>query len=101
MHQNLQAQFKNRTVCKRYVALVGWYCGGKRRISRIPLRPDPEDRPRQVVDVHHGKPAVTDYRVLRYGGCKGGLRTTPTVVSFVPKPGVPINCVSIRPIRLV
>ena len=40
-----------------------------------------------MVDVVHGKPAVTDYRVLRYGGCKGGLRTPPTVVSFVPKTG--------------
>ena len=29
----------------------------------LPLRPDPLDRPRQVVDYEHGKPAVTDYEV--------------------------------------
>lgn len=87
VHQNLQAQFKNRTVCKRYVAWLDGIVEEKEGHLELPLRPDPEDRPRQVVDVVHGKPAVTDYRVLRYGGCKGGLRTTPTVVSFVPKTG--------------
>jgi len=30
----------------------------------LPLRPDPLDRPRQVVDYEHGKPAVTDYQII-------------------------------------
>jgi tRNA pseudouridine32 synthase/23S rRNA pseudouridine746 synthase len=35
----------------------------KGRIS-LPLRPDPMNRPRQVVDMEHGKRAVTDYEFL-------------------------------------
>ena len=35
----------------------------KGRIS-LPLRPDPMNRPRQVVDLEHGKRAVTDYEFL-------------------------------------
>ena len=40
VHQNLQAQFKNRTVCKRYVA---WLDGivEERRTSRTPPPPGP------------------------------------------------------------
>ena len=30
----------------------------------LPLRPDPMNRPRQVVDMEHGKRAVTDYEFL-------------------------------------
>ena len=33
------------------------------RIS-LPLRPDPMNRPRQVVDTEHGKRAITDYEFL-------------------------------------
>ena len=33
------------------------------RIS-LPLRPDPMNRPRQIVDMEHGKRAVTDYEFL-------------------------------------
>ena len=30
----------------------------------MPLRPDPMNRPRQVVDMEHGKRAVTRYEIL-------------------------------------
>lgn len=60
VHQNLQAQFKNRTVCKRYVAWLDGIVEKKEGHIELPLCPDPEDRPRQVVDAVHGKPAVTD-----------------------------------------
>ena len=92
VHQNLQAQFKNRTVCKRYVAWLDGIVEKKEGHIELPLRPDPEDRPRQVVDAVHGKPAVTDYTVLHYDSGR-------TFISFIPKTGR-INCVSIRPIRL-
>ena len=36
---------------------------GQGRIS-LPLRPDPMNRPRQLVDLEHGKRAVTDYEFL-------------------------------------
>lgn len=81
VHQHLQAQFKNRTVCKRYVAWLDGIVEKKEGRIELPLRSDPEDRPRQVVDTVHGKPAVTDYCVLRY------IRFATTVVSFSPKTG--------------
>ena len=78
--QNLQAQFKNRTVCKRYVAWLDGIVEKKEGHIELPLRPDPEDRPRQVVDAVHGKPAVTDYTVLHYDSGR-------TFISFIPKTG--------------
>ena len=66
-HQQLQAQFNNRTIEKTYIALLqhplpaGTPCSG---IIDLPLRGDPTDRPRQVVDTTHGKPAVTYYEML-------------------------------------
>ena len=33
-------------------------------VIELPLRPDPDDRPRQCVDFRHGKPAVTRYAVV-------------------------------------
>jgi tRNA pseudouridine32 synthase/23S rRNA pseudouridine746 synthase len=74
VHQNLQAQFKNRTVCKRYVAWLDGIVEKKEGHIELPLRPDPEDRPRQVV------PAVTDYTVLHYDSGR-------TFISFIPKTG--------------
>lgn len=63
-HQHLQAQFKNRTVVKRYVALLDGGVEEAEGIIDLPLRPDPEDRPRQVADAMYGKPAVTRYKIL-------------------------------------
>ena len=80
VHQNLQAQFKNRTVCKRYVAWLDGIVEKKEGHIELPLRPDPEDRPRQVVDAVPGKPAVTDYTVLHYDSGR-------TFISFIPKTG--------------
>ena len=65
-HQDLQAQFKHRTVRKRYIALLeGRITPPKGRIE-LPLRPDLHDRPRQAVDPLHGKPAITEYEVLEF-----------------------------------
>ena len=80
VHQNLQAQFKNRTVCKRYVAWLDGIVEKKEGHIELPLRPAPEARPRQVVDAVHGKPAVTDYTVLHYDSGR-------TFISFIPKTG--------------
>ena len=80
VHQNLQAQFKNRTVCKRYVAWLDGIVEKKEGHIELPLRPDPEDRPRQGFDAGHGKPAVTDYTVLHYDSGR-------TFISFIPKTG--------------
>jgi tRNA pseudouridine32 synthase/23S rRNA pseudouridine746 synthase len=71
-YHHLQRQFLERTVFKQYVALLdgklttqgGAYDNNGSGTIRLPLRPDPLDRPRQVVDREHGKAAVTDYCVI-------------------------------------
>lgn len=66
-HQLLQQQFLRRTVEKTYVALLERPLPATtvpHGIIRLPLRPDPFDRPRQMVDMAKGKPAVTLYEVV-------------------------------------
>ena len=68
-HKHLQAQFKAKTVKKRYVALldatllnrVGLPSEGT--IS-LPLCADVLDRPRQMVDRNKGKTAITHYKIV-------------------------------------
>lgn len=64
VHQNLQAQFKNRTVKKRYIALLDGSIPFDEGTIDLPLCPDPQDRPRQIVNEEYGKPAITNYYVL-------------------------------------
>lgn len=64
VHQNLQAQFKNRTVKKRYIALLDGLITQDEGIIELPLCLDPADRPRQIVNSKYGKPAITTYQVL-------------------------------------
>lgn len=68
VHQHLQAQFKNRTIKKRYIALLNGIVSSNEGIIDLPLSPDPLDRPRQIVDSEAGKPALTKYKVLRQEG---------------------------------
>lgn len=82
-YHNLQKQFSERTIEKRYVAVLEKQMtptqpprgeetvlqrGEETILQRgeisLPLRPDLNDRPRQVVDYEHGKPAVTKYRLI-------------------------------------
>lgn len=63
-HRHLQRQFLMREVEKTYVAILEkpLPVGQSGEIS-LPLRPDIDDRPRQMVDYEHGKNALTRYRV--------------------------------------
>lgn len=68
VHQHLQEQFINRSIKKRYVALLD---GNKQNVQleetgtiNLPLCLNPLDRPRQMVSEEYGKPAVTEYRIL-------------------------------------
>ena len=76
-HKALQQQFLDHTVSKSYLALlegvphegltgehVVWHSSHTGTIT-LPLRPDLDDRPRQLVDFVHGKPAVTRFRLLK------------------------------------
>lgn len=71
-HHALQRQFLQRSVDKRYVAVLAGALRGAGGEVSLPLRVDPDSRPRQVVDPVHGKSAVTQWRVL--GGEAGTTR---------------------------
>jgi len=59
----LQQQFIRHEVKKKYVALLE-HAGQGSGIVSLPMRPDPMNRPRQVVDMEHGKRAVTRYEFI-------------------------------------
>ena len=66
IHTLLQKQFEGRSVKKRYVALLDGIPHGKKPkgFIRLPLRPDFDNRPLQMVCFEYGKPAVTRYELL-------------------------------------
>ena len=55
VHQDLQGQFANRTITKRYMALLEHQPKALNGEIDLPLRVDLEDRPRQLVCFEHGK----------------------------------------------
>ena len=63
-HQHLQAQFKNRSIRKKYIALLDGVVPEDEGTIELPLCPNPLDRPRQMVDTQYSKPAITYYQVL-------------------------------------
>lgn len=68
VHQQLQVQFKNRTIKKRYIALLEtnelYNKIEKKGRIELPLCQNPLDRPRQIVSEEYGKPAITEYQIL-------------------------------------
>lgn len=81
VHQNLQAQFKNRLIKKRYIALLEGIVPKDKGTIDLPLCLNPLDRPRQMVHAEHGKPAITDFQVLER---MDGKRTR---IAFYPHTG--------------
>ena len=69
VYKTLQAYFQRRDILKRYEAV----CKPNLQSSisnlqsegqiDLPLLPNPYDRPRQMVDREHGKPAITRYTI--------------------------------------
>ncbi len=78
VYRSLQDQFIKHQVRKKYVAMLdgrGKMEEGRGTIS-LPLRPDPMNRPRQLVDMEHGKRAITDYEFIG-----------PNIVALYPQTG--------------
>jgi len=69
-HAALQRQFEQRQVHKRYIAWVDGLIQGEHGRIDFPMRVDLDDRPRQIHDPIHGKPAVTEWRVLERAGAR-------------------------------
>ena len=68
-HKQLQAQFKERTIQKRYVALLSADLLNRVGLPKegtisLPLCADVLDRPRQMVDRNKGKTAITHYKII-------------------------------------
>lgn len=63
-HKGLQKQFINRTIQKRYVAVVNGEIKTKQGIITLPLSGDLNDRPRQLVCNNFGKHAETSWQLI-------------------------------------
>lgn len=63
-HKHLQEQFANRTIEKRYVALLKGRVAKESGVIDLPLSLNRLDRPHQMVDYEQGKQAITRYQVL-------------------------------------
>ncbi len=80
VYRDLQAQFKNHEVRKRYVALLDGLLSSDEGVIDLPLCLDPENRPYQIVNEMYGKKTVTRYRVMERSGNR-------TRVAFYPLTG--------------
>lgn len=76
----LRQQFEQRKVHKTYLAMLDGSPANDEGTIALPLRPDLDDRPRQVVDFENGKEAITRYRMLEHHGHH-------TLVEFTPLTG--------------
>lgn len=79
-HKALQQQFINRTVDKRYIALLAGDIAAEGGRITLPLRVDLDDRPRQLVCYEHGRTAETQWEVIE-------RKVGTTKVYFYPKTG--------------
>jgi len=76
-HGALQRQFAERTIYKRYIALLEGVPATDRGVIDLPLRGDLDDRPRQIVDGVHGKPALTEWELLAPEGGRARVALVP------------------------
>ena len=75
--RNLSMQFEKRSTKKTYVARVSGEIAEKTGTVDLPLIVDWPNRPLQKVCHETGKPAVTDWRVLKVGGGETRVRLFP------------------------
>lgn len=79
-YKQLQQQFLERQVKKKYIAVLEGEVQGNEGRIELPLRVDLDDRPRQMVCLEHGKPAVTIWKVIERTDNR-------TIVHFFPITG--------------
>ncbi|SFM06988.1 RluA family pseudouridine synthase [Shimia aestuarii] len=75
--RHLSMQFEQRKTKKTYVARVWGRLEPKTGTVDLPLIVDWPNRPRQMVDHENGKPAVTDWRVLKQSDAESRVRLMP------------------------
>lgn len=64
VYKHLQAQFINKTIKKRYVALLNGVLQTEKGEINLPIRVDLDDRPKQLVCYEHGKKAFTKWETI-------------------------------------
>ncbi len=62
--RNLSRQFHDRKINKQYIAVVHGVLSEQQGTIDIPMRGDPDDRPRQIVDYQQGKKSTTHWIVI-------------------------------------
>jgi tRNA pseudouridine32 synthase / 23S rRNA pseudouridine746 synthase len=78
--KHLQQQFQTGNVTKYYEAILAGVISETTGIIRLPLAPDDENRPYQIIDRQRGKPSQTRYRVI-------ASMTSQTRIEFQPVTG--------------
>jgi len=63
-YHDLQKQFMDRKVKKRYIAVLEGVVKEDEGIINLPLRVDLDNRPYQLVCYEYGKPAITKWKVI-------------------------------------
>jgi tRNA pseudouridine32 synthase/23S rRNA pseudouridine746 synthase len=79
-HRNLAGQFAHRRVSKRYLAVLERRPDGSSGTIALSFRLDPNNRPYQIYDPVHGKPGITQWRLL-------GAHPHGNLVEFEPLTG--------------
>ncbi len=71
----LSRLFHDREIDKDYVALVEGRVEKVRGRIDVPMRGDPDNRPKQLIDYLHGKAAQTEWRLLKHEHTDSGIRS--------------------------
>ena len=75
--KDLNRQFRDRVVEKKYLADVWGHLSVVQGQIDLPIRPDPDNRPRQMVDHESGKAASTLFEVVEHGHQRTRLKLRP------------------------
>jgi tRNA pseudouridine32 synthase/23S rRNA pseudouridine746 synthase len=75
--RELSGQFERREVEKAYIAVVDGNVEPESGTVEAPIRPDYLNRPYQVVDPSHKRPAVTAFKVLERGADRTRVELIP------------------------
>ena len=87
IHKEMQKLFASGCIEKCYIAILDGTVNSEGKSNNdegeilLPLCLDPEDRPRQIVNYEHGKPAITRYKILEQ------TENNQTKILFYPKTG--------------
>lgn len=86
-NKHIQKQFIDRTVEKRYTALIDGLIETDSGTINLPLRGDMTDRPRQLVCHQHGRKAETKWEVIARNKATSASPANTTKVYLYPKTG--------------